>query len=294
MRRLVIRCPAKVNLHLEVLGRREDGFHEVRTLLVAVGLFDELELNPAPPSVLEVHFPGVPGLPADNTVFRAAQLLRQHFPQVGGAQVVVRKRIPVAAGLGGGSADGAAALVALGRLWNLSLSPGSLARLAARIGSDVPFFLWGGTCWAVGRGEEVYPLPDLPPYWVVLVPGRDAVPTAAVYGALKCGPFEGFRFGPLYDWLVGGGELPWQELRNDLQGTAVQLFPWIGEVLRRVRDAAPLVAMVSGSGGTVFAVFRHRHEAQQAVEKADLPQAVIVPVLARSQSQPALLLEQED
>lgn len=308
MKRVVVRCPAKVNLHLEVLGLRPDGYHEVRTLLAAVGLWDEVEVTPAPSEVLEVQVEGGVRLPRENTVWRAAQLLRRAFPGVGGARVVLRKGIPVAAGLGGGSADGAAALVALAKLWGVAVEPAQLVALAAELGSDVPFFLFGGACWATGRGEQVLPLPDLPRYGVVLIPGREPVSTPAVYKAwdkaqsphtgpgtpaseaFSCAPgpgagakeAEGFF---LYDCLVGKGELPFAKLRNDLQGPAVGLFPWIGENVALIARFAPLVAMVSGSGGTVFGVFRDEGEATRVAAELSARNAVAVPLLPRASSQ---------
>ncbi len=308
MKRIVVRCPAKVNLHLEVLRRRPDGYHEVRTLLAAVGLWDELEVVAAPSGVWEMQVEGGVVLPRENTVWRAAQLLARAFPEVGGARVVLRKSIPVAAGLGGGSADGAAALVALANLWGLATDPAQLVTLAAQLGSDVPFFLLGGACWATGRGEQVVPLPDLPSYGVVLIPGHEPVSTPVVYNAWdksqspprvtetsgaevsSCGPgpgggTEGAGGFSLYDWLVRRGELPFAKLRNDLQGAAVELFPWIAENLAVLTRLAPLVAMVSGSGGTVFGVFGDEEEARRVAAALADRRAVAVPLLPRRESQ---------
>ncbi len=302
MKPIVVRCPAKVNLHLEVLGLRADGYHEVRTLMAAVGLWDELVVFPSASGAIEVAVEGGVAVPEDNTVRRAGELLARHFGVRAGAKIVLAKGIPVAAGLGGGSADGAAALVGLAHFWGLDLPRRELAALAAALGSDVPFFLEGGACWAEGRGEIVYPLPDLPPLGVVLVPGREPVPTPAVYRAWDegHGPTGGLHEGKvepemvgahgfpraaealLYDWLVGGGRLPWAKLRNDLQQPAVGLFPWIGEHLRRLETFSPLLAMVSGSGGTVFGIFASQAEARNAA--GGVPGAVAVPVLTRKQS----------
>lgn len=305
MTRMVVRCPAKVNLHLEVFGLRPDGYHEVRTLLAAVGLWDELEVEAAPPGVWELRVEGGVSLPADNTVWRAAKLLLSAFPDAGGARVVLRKGIPAAAGLGGGSADGAAALVALAKLWGLPVEPGQLVAMASEIGSDVPFFLFGGACWATGRGEQVLPLPDLPRYGVVVIPGQEPVSTPAVYRAWDeaqqesalpsfepapglprpgAGWHEGEGFF-LYDWLVGKGELPFAKLRNDLQAAAIALFPWIGENLALLARFSPLTAMVSGSGGTVFGLFRDEGEAVRVAAELSPRQAVAVPLLRREESQ---------
>lgn len=283
MRRLRCRCPAKVNVHLEVLGRRSDGYHEVRTLLMAVGLFDELVAEEAPPGVVQLEVEG-PAPVADNIILRAAELLQQTSGASFGARLFLRKRIPVAAGLGGGSSNGAAALVVLSRLWGLPLSWEALFPLAAALGSDVPYFLLGGLCWGVGRGEEVYPLPDPPPWWVVLVPGREAVSTATVYQSLAAGPCRPFRQATIYHWLLRGGQWPFAVFANDLQAAVVSGYPWVGEELTRLRAFGPLLAMVSGSGGTVFGLFPSEHEARQAAEALRERGALAVPVLGRRRS----------
>jgi 4-diphosphocytidyl-2-C-methyl-D-erythritol kinase len=285
MKSLACACPAKVNLHLQVLGRRQDGFHEVRTLLVPVGLFDHLRVEEAPAGVLELVVEGAAEVPVEgNTVLRAAQLLQEATGVQRGARLFLRKGIPVAAGLGGGSSDGAAALVLLSRLWGLPVTWQALYPLAAALGSDVPFFLLGGLCWGVGRGEEVYPLPDLPPWWVVLVPGLEPVPTASVYGALRTKGLQLFANGPLYHWLIAGGEMPFSALANDLQEVVLELYPWAKARLQQLQEHKPLLAMVSGSGGTVFALFAREEEAREVEQAAQAVGARAVPVLCRKGS----------
>lgn len=285
MKREVVRCPAKVNLHLEVLGRRADGYHEVRTVLAAVGLFDRLEVEEAPNGVLELTVGGREGVPVEgNIVLRAAALLEQRWGVRRGARMHLEKRIPVAAGLGGGSSDGAGALVALSRVWGLPTTWEALFPLAAVLGADVPFFLLGGVCWGVGRGEEVYPLPDLPPWWVVLLPGREPVPTAAVYQALPASPQRPFANGRLYRWLLGGGEVPVTGFANDLQAAAIRLYPWIQETLEQLSCFSPLLAMVTGSGGTVFGLFAVEERAREAAKELAEKGAILAPLLPRERS----------
>ena len=154
-----LQAPAKINLTLEVLGRRADGYHEVRTVLAAVDIADELELSEADGLALTVEPEGAVPV-EDNLVLRAAALLRDAAPAGAGAAIVLHKRIPVAGGLGGGSSDAAAALLGLRRLWDLDLSDRTLAELAALLGADVPFFLRGGTALAAGRGEQLTVLPQ--------------------------------------------------------------------------------------------------------------------------------------
>lgn len=182
MSRLTLYRPhAKINLGLEVLGLRPDGYHEVRTVLQTVALSDTLEVHPAPSEVsLECSDPALP-TGEGNLAVKAARLLRAEFGCGAGARLVLTKRIPSQAGLGGGSSDAAAALMALAKLWKLSVDPARLAALAAKLGSDVPFFLVGGTALGLGRGEEVYPLPDAPAANLVLAWGAQGMPTAEAY-----------------------------------------------------------------------------------------------------------------
>lgn len=285
MTRLRLRCPAKVNLHLEVLGKRPDGYHEVRTLLAAVGLFDELELALAPEGSIELTVESGFSVPLEgNTILKAARRLAEITGTKAGAHIRLSKRIPVAAGLGGGSSNAAAALVGLSQLWGLPVRWETLFSLAAGIGADVPFFLLGGVCWGVGRGDEVYPLPDLPESWVVLVPGREPVLTATVYGALNFGPERRFPNPTVYTWVLQGGPLPVGALVNDLQEAATDLFPWVEEALERMRRCQPELALVSGSGGTVFGLFLSVQGARRAAEVLHDLGALAVPILSRRQS----------
>ena len=178
---MVILCYAKINLTLEILGKRADGYHEVRTVMQTVGLADRLEVTAAADLSFTCSDPAL--ATPDNLVYRAARLLQAEYAVRTGAALRLEKRIPVAAGLGGGSSDAAATIVALNRLWNLQLSLTEQRRLAAALGSDVPFFLTGGTALATGRGERITPLPPLPQYWVVLVLLPRVLSTAAVYQA---------------------------------------------------------------------------------------------------------------
>src|SRR5215831_14410834 len=179
-RRIALRASAKVNLSLEVLGKRPDGFHEIASVMHAVDLADRLTLEAAP--TVSFHADD-PELPTDegNLVVRAAALLREAAGVEAGAKIELRKRIPVAAGLGGGSSDAAAALWGLSRLWGLGWSRARLAELAVRLGMDVPFFLGPGPALATGRGERLEPLGRMGGYALVLVNPGVSVSTREVY-----------------------------------------------------------------------------------------------------------------
>jgi len=180
----VYRPHAKINLGLEVLDRRPDGFHEVRTVLQTIALCDTLEVHPAPGDVtLSCSDPALPA-GEGNLVVRAARLLQAEFGCSAGARLVLTKRIPSQAGLGGGSSDAAVALLALAHLWKLPADRAKLLDLAGRLGSDVPFFLTGGTALGVARGDEIYPLPDAPSVDLVVAWGTRGMPTAEAYGII--------------------------------------------------------------------------------------------------------------
>ena len=288
---LHLRCPAKVNLHLQVLGKRPDGYHELRTLFAAVGVWDDLSLadGPAGTVALAVEPAGVVSDGPDNLVVKAANALSGKTDAKRGARITLRKRIPVAGGLGGGSADAAAALVGLARLWDLRLGPRDLLAAAATVGADVPFFLVGGVAWGVGRGSEVSPVRDLPPWWVVLLPGPDPIPTSEAYRALDGGEPDGDELDgdadvEIYRWVEKGGELPLGRCRNDLQPTVVKRWPEVGERLRRIDATRPLLAMLSGSGGTVYGVYRGEDDARKAAEAVAVFRPLVAPVLTRGAS----------
>lgn len=280
-----VRCPAKVNLHLEVIGRRPDGFHELRTLFAAVGVFDEVEAVPGRPGelVLEVEPPGAVAV-ADNLVLQAARAARAAWQEASGARLTLRKRIPVAGGMGGGSADAAATLVALAALWGRDGSAAALHGMAAALGSDVAFFLVGGVAWGEGRGEKLRPLPDLPPWWLLIVPGEEPVSTAEVYRRLELTSQRREPARPVYDWLAGGGELPLAACRNDLEPTVAAFWPGVARRLAALRASTSRLAMVSGSGGTVFAVCPDEEEARAEAGRLAAWRPLVAPLLGRERS----------
>jgi 4-diphosphocytidyl-2-C-methyl-D-erythritol kinase len=272
---LVVRAPAKVNLFLEVRGQRPDGYHELATLLVAVSLCDTLEFTEERPPSFALQIvtpeelarggdrPRLDGGP-DNLVWRAAELLRRRTGHRGGARVRLHKRIPLEAGLAGGSSDAAAALWGLNRLWGLGLSRQELAGLGAELGSDVAFFLAAppaGAAWCTGRGEVVAPLALGRPLWLVLVCPPEGLSTAAVFGALTVP--EGPQDGGAIREAAARGDLDGlaRGLHNRLQPVAERLCPAVAEAGRRLAAARPAGWLMSGSGTTVFALCRDHGEA---------------------------------
>ena len=249
-----IQAPAKINLSFEVLRRRPDGYHEVRTVLAAVDLTDELELREAGGLALTVEPEGAAPVD-DNLVLRAAALLRDAAPAGAGAAVALHKRIPVAAGLGGGSSDAAAALLGLARLWDLDLSDATLAELAALLGSDVPFFLRGGTALASGRGDALTPLPQPVERFVVVVAPEEPArgKTARMYDLL--GPqhlSDGGRTAEVARRVRAGEPLGGAPF-NAFEAVAPAAYASF-EPLRSAFAGAGASALLSGAGPAMFAL----------------------------------------
>jgi 4-diphosphocytidyl-2-C-methyl-D-erythritol kinase len=271
LRPISVRAHAKINLDLRVLGTRPDGLHELRTVFQAIALHDTIECMPREgPFLIECDTAGVP-LDSSNLVWRAAQALWYSGRRTGPVRdVVVRlhKRIPLQAGLGGGSADAAATLLGLARLWHMAVRPNQLTDVAATLGADVPFFLSGGTALGLGKGDEVYPLADLPRHWVVLlIPGfgvssRDAY---AWYDAERGMSHGGLPPEPQH---VPG---PWPsraaQMINDLEAAIARHHPEIDQMKVALRRAGALAAAMTGSGSTVFGLFQRKSEALAATER---------------------------
>lgn len=244
---------AKVNLTLEILGKRPDGYHELRSVFRCLALHDTLRIISS--SSLEVYC-DVPGLSGpENLAYRAGALLREAVGCVQGARIEIEKRIPVAGGLGGGSSDGAAALTGLDRYWRIGLGGERLAGLAARLGSDVPFFLLGGTALASGRGEVLRPLAALPDCPVLLVRPPIAVSTAAVYRAVTPADYGDGLMSERFAALPPGAPPRDWPLINTLQPVTCRLFPVVADVLAALWDWGALQTLMCGSGPTCFGLF---------------------------------------
>jgi 4-diphosphocytidyl-2-C-methyl-D-erythritol kinase len=262
-RRLELSAAAKVNLALEVLTRRPDGYHEIATVIQTVDLSDRLVLEDD--DALEVRA-SAPGVPTDerNLVYRAAAGLRKAAGVSHGARMTLDKRIPVAAGLGGGSSDAAAALVGLNRLWGLRWPLSALEELAVELGMDVPFFLRGGAALATGRGERLAPLGGAS-LGLVLVNPRFAVSTADMYGRVTPSMHsDGARVRGAAAALETrrAGRIA-ASLYNGLEVAASTVYPQIGQMQAALLAAGALGAAMSGSGPTVFGVARSWEQARQ-------------------------------
>ncbi|KGF72566.1 4-diphosphocytidyl-2C-methyl-D-erythritol kinase [Neosynechococcus sphagnicola sy1] len=274
---------AKINLYLEILGDRPDGYHELIMVMQSVALTDQIDLHPNGTQLFRIHCDH-PQVPTDqsNLAYRAAQLmateLPQAFAQFGGVDITIHKQIPVGAGLAGGSANAAAVLVGLDLLWNLGLTRSELQALGAHLGSDVPFCIAGGTLLATGRGEALAPLPDVH-LWVVLGKYRSlSVSTAWAYQTYRQ------QFQSSYVWdlssletrrqrvhsgtminAIAHGDNPQiaQLLHNDLERVVLPAHPSVLQLRKVFQEAGALGTMMSGSGPTVFALATSQTQAQQ-------------------------------
>jgi 4-diphosphocytidyl-2-C-methyl-D-erythritol kinase len=256
---LVVRAPAKINLTLRVGAARPDGYHDVHTLLQSLALADTLTITPRRgPFAIQARAAGVP-TDRTNLIWRAAGALWRALGRDGDPRdthVRLDKAVPVAAGLGGGSADAAAALVGLHRLWQGRLAPQAIADLAAGLGADVPFGLQGGTAVGVGRGEIVYPVLDINRLGVILVKPSFGVTTADAYRWLD----EDRRAGLEPAAAPRPLEVGWPQgpiaIGNDLQAPVARRHPAITEMVDACLRAGAMTAAMTGSGSAVFGVFR--------------------------------------
>jgi len=261
---VTVEANAKINLTLDILGKRPDGFHEVAMVMQSIGLHDTLTMEKTDGEIaLSIN---VPWLKADekNLAWRAAELVRQEYGLTGGVRMELTKRIPIAAGLAGGSADAAAVLKGMNELYNLQMSEARLCELGARLGSDIPFCLMGGTMLATGRGEVLTRLADMPETWVVLAKPRISVSTAWAYqnydeqGAEKHPDNEAIRKAI----ARGNRKAVAGLLCNVLESVTIKKYDVIADYKQMMLDKGAMASMMSGSGPTVFGLARSREQAE--------------------------------
>lgn len=284
MRSYSLIAPAKINLYLEILGDRPDGYHELVMILQSIELADRIDLRAIGTDAILIHCDH-PQVPTDqsNLAYRAVELMAREFPRVyakfGGVEITIKKQIPVAAGLAGGSTDAAAVLVGVDMMWQLGLTQPELQDLAARLGSDIPFCLPGGTAIATGRGEKLSPLPDLDQLYVVLAKNRKLmISTPWAYQTYRA------QFGHAYVrdteslesrtervhsgsmvqaiWNKDGLQIG-QLLHNDLEKVVVPATPQVGQLREAFQASGALGTMMSGSGPTVFALCESEAQARE-------------------------------
>jgi 4-diphosphocytidyl-2-C-methyl-D-erythritol kinase len=273
MRQVRIPAFAKINLRLEVLGKRADGFHELRTIFQAVSLHDTLYLRDRGQPGISLCIRGNEVLSNDvaekNLVYRAVEALRRECQARAGVEIVLKKRIPVGRGLGGGSADAAAALLGYLELIQKKIKPTRLLEIAAALGADVPFFLFGGRAIGVSKGDEIYPLPDGPRRAVLIVsPNAIQVPTPDAYRWLQAPELASLTKSGVAHRLYRFCALCWsaqgEGLSNNFEPAVFRRHPRLGRIKRALLQRGASEALLAGSGSAVFGLFPSPAKARRA------------------------------
>lgn len=288
MRSYSLISPAKINLYLEILGDRPDGYHELAMVLQSIDLADQVDLRAFSTDTIRVRC-DYPDVPQDKTnlAYQAAELMATQFPdafaQYGGVEITIHKRIPVAAGLAGGSSNAAAVLVGLDLMWKLGLTQSELQELAAQLGADVPFCVAGGTAIATGRGDQLSPLPSLDNLYVVVGKYRKlTVSTAWAYQTYRQQFGNSYiadkqslesraaavHSGSMVKAIIhkDGVEIA-RRLHNDLERVVLPVYPQVLQLRQTFQNTGALGAMMSGSGSTVFALCESYNQAQQVQQQ---------------------------
>jgi 4-diphosphocytidyl-2-C-methyl-D-erythritol kinase len=265
---------AKINLDLRILGTRADGFHDLKTIFQSLALFDNVTVT-ARRGALAVTC-DEPDIPVDqrNLVWKAASLLHRTVTGKSSAPrdiaIDLRKRVPSQAGLGGGSSNAAMTLLALNKLWKLDLDLSSLSRIGARLGADVPYFLVGGTALGLGRGDDIYPLADMPPIHVVILRPGFGVATADAYTWFDEETRRALKE-PVPRPVPPGWPAWSSTQRNDLEAPVVRHHPAIGRIRQSLLDAGAAFAAMSGSGSAVFGLFERADAARRTANDLARP-----------------------
>lgn len=258
-------APAKINLSLEVLGKRPDGYHNIKSVVQTIRLADELEFSPANGLEFTADMPGWEG--AKSLISRAAGLLQSRYDVAAGARIRVIKRIPLTSGLGGDSSCAAAALKGLNRLWRLGIGKGQLMEIGAELGSDVPFFFFGGTALIEGRGELVTPLGPYPQGWAVIVLPKvdtEGDKTGRLYGNLNAKDFsDGSRTEELVEALVKNRPIKTEMLGNAFDRVTTLVWPEIEECRWRMLRAGATRVHLSGAGPALFSLHQDKKESEK-------------------------------
>jgi len=257
-------APAKINLLLRVLRKRPDGYHDLASVMQQISIYDEIEYSLQQKGIT-LHCPGT-DLPTNeqNLIYRAAQTIFNHTGYRNGVEIILNKYIPSAAGLGGGSSDAAATLMTLNDLCSLGLSKTELMKLGAKLGADVPFFIFGSSAFATGIGDKLQTLPDLPQINMVLINPTFPLSTKTVYENLnlaltkKKNNYSIPRFYALGDVI--------RELHNDLEAVSLKMHPELNDLKQILMKEGALGALMSGSGPTLFGIFADEKSAKEARE----------------------------
>lgn len=262
-----VKAPAKINLTLDVLHKRDDGYHELEMVMTTIDLADRIDLTEKREGIGLESTSGFVPFDSRNLAYRAAAVIKERFNIKKGVHIKINKEIPVAAGLAGGSSDAAATLKGLNRMWDLGLTVEELAELGLKLGSDVPFCVYGGTAIARGRGEKLTPLPSPPPCWVVLVKPPHGISTAEVFNAFR---LDQVTSRPQLNNMQEALEKRdfsgiCQELSNVLESVTLKQYPKVRHLKERMKAFGAPGVLMSGSGPTVFGLVEHENTAKRVM-----------------------------
>lgn len=267
-KRMIIEAPAKINLILDIKGKRPDGYHELETVMHQISLADRIILNPCASGIKLGINSGLVPYNESNLAYRAASVFFQKNGFKGGIEIFIEKNIPVGAGLAGGSTDAAAVLLGINEIYEYNLSEELLLEMAAELGSDVPFCVLGSSALARGRGEILTPLPSAVFLEIVLVKPDFQLSTAEVYSKFELAKVEQFpdTRAFLAAWGRGDVEDIAVNMVNVLESVSIRIHPEIAVIKERLKELGALNAVMSGSGPSVFGIFKERKGAAQAAE----------------------------
>ncbi len=294
MREVRIPAYAKINLRLEILGKRADGYHELRTIFQTVSLHDTLTFRPARAAGISLVIRGNDALSQEaaekNLVYRAADALRRELKIRPGVEIVLQKKIPAGRGLGGGSSDAAAALLGYLQFTGKRIETVRLMQIAAELGADVPFFLFGGRALGISKGDEIYPLPDIKKCTLLIVSPREIhVPTPDAYRWLHAPELATLTKSAANHKLFKFCALCWsaqeERLWNDFETAVFQRHPRLGSIKRALLRGGASEALLAGSGSAVFGVFPSPAKARRAVVGFPHDQAFVCETVSRARYQ---------
>lgn len=263
MQEVKIKSYGKVNLVLDCLYKRPDGYHEVEMIMQIINLFDKIKIKPSKGINVRVNHPLVPN-DQRNLAYQGALLVQEKYPEIPGVEIDIEKNIPVEAGLGGGSSNAASVILGMDKLFGLSMGQEEMLEMAAKLGSDVPFFLKGPTALAQGRGEKLTQLQDCPLLWLVMVKPKFGVKTAEVYENLNLRNREKQANVQGYIRALEEKDEEYliKRLYNILETSTFQLYPEVGYLKASLKELGAKNVLMSGSGPTVFAIFFSQERAQ--------------------------------
>ncbi len=273
---------AKINWRLQILGKRPDGYHEVKTVLQTISLHDDLHFEVGADDEVSLSCDSA-DIPTDgrNLIIRTAQALKDRYNIASGAHIRLEKRIPTKAGLGGASSNAAVSLLALARIWSIDTSPADLLKIAAGLGADVPFFVLGGCALATGIGTTVSPLPDKQNFPLIVITPGAAVSTAEAYAAVSSSALTTMNTDPIlsnsHSEANFGDSSPYplrdnglEDLRNDFESVIFDIEPEIRRTKEALLKAGALDALLAGSGSSVFGIFADQKAQQRALDEIQL------------------------